>query len=56
MRDETDKVNRCQIMKESISHTERDFYPEGKTKALKRSKQRFQEVCSGENVEHYQSG
>ena len=41
MRDETDKVNRCQIMKESISHTERDFYPEGKTKALKRSKQRF---------------
>ena len=41
MRDETDKVNRCQIMKESISHTERDFYPEGKTKALKCSKQRF---------------
>jgi len=41
MRDETDEVNRCQIMKESISHIKRDFYPEGKTKALKCSKQRF---------------
>ena len=56
MRDETDEVNRCQIMKESISHIKRDFYPEGKMKALKCSKQRFQEVCSGGNMEHYQSG